>query len=146
MPLPAQYGINAYAKVGVESGVSAASPHRLILMLLEGAMVAIGDAKRHLLQRNIAAKGMAISKAIMIIDDGLRVSVDLQHGGELAQNLYALYEYMSRRLLLASARNDIAIMDEVKRLLGEIKEAWESIGTREAAQPRSAGYANQARL
>lgn len=145
MPLPAQYGLSAYAKVGVESGVAAANPHRLILMLLEGAMVAIGDARRHLLCRDMAAKGIAISKAIMIIDDGLRVSLDLKDGGELAQHLHALYEYMSRTLLFASAHNDIAKLDEVKRLLAEIKEAWEAIGTHPAASVVSSQYSDHAR-
>lgn len=128
MPTAMPYAINAYARVGIETGVTGANPHRLVLMLFEGAILAITHAKQHMLRGEIAAKGESISKAIMIINDGLRVSLDVKAGGQLAQNLHALYEYMSRRLLFANARNEPAVLDEIKHLLAELKEAWEAIG------------------
>ena len=81
-----------------------------------------------MLRADTAAKGKAISKAITIINDGLRASLDLKVGGPLAQNLYALYEYMGNRLLFANLKNDVAALDEVKHLLANLKEAWEAIG------------------
>src|SRR4051812_35994542 len=92
-------GANAYAKVSVETGVTAASPHQLVLMLFEGAMVAIATAKQSMQAGDIPGKGKAISKAINIVDNGLRASLDKKAGGDIAMNLYDLYEYMSNRLL-----------------------------------------------
>ena len=132
MPIAARHAINAYAKVGIETGITGANPHRLVLMLFEGAILAITDARQHMVRGEIAAKGQSISKAIMIINDGLRASLDVKAGGQLAQNLHALYEYMSRRLLFANAKNEPAVLDEVRHLLAELKEAWEAIGKTQA--------------
>ena len=138
MSFGAHNAIQAYAKVGVETGVSAADPHDLVLMLFEGAMAAVIDARRHMTGGAVAAKGEAVSKAIMIIDDGLRASLDVDAGGPLAQNLRALYAYMSQRLLLANAKNDPAPLGEVHKLLGELKDAWASIKpARNAGEPQA---------
>jgi flagellar secretion chaperone FliS len=123
----AQRGINAYASVGLETGVQAADPHKLVLMLYEGALVALADAKRHMALRETAAKGRSLSKAIMIIESGLRASLDVKAGGELGERLAALYDYMCDRLLRANLHNRPEIVDEVSRLLGELREAWEQI-------------------
>ena len=120
-------GANAYAKVGIETGVAAASPHKLIVMLFEGAMVAVASGIQHMQSGNIPQKGMAISKAISIIDNGLRASLDKKVGGEVALNLDALYEYMSNRLLIANLKNQPAILEEIYQLLKGLKDAWEAI-------------------
>jgi flagellar protein FliS len=120
-------GANAYARVGVETGVAAASPHKLIVMLFEGAMVAISSAIQQMQAGDVQAKGKSISKAITIIDEGLRASLDKKVGGEIALNLDALYEYMSNRLVIANLKNQPAILDEVYQLLRGLKDAWESI-------------------
>lgn len=133
--------IKAYAKVGVESGVSAADPHKLISMLYQGALLAIANAKNGIMRKDIPAKGAAISKAILIIDDGLKASLDKDVGGELAQNLASLYDYMTSRLLAANMKNDMAALDEVARLLTDLKGAWDSIrptGAAPAAAPAAA--------
>lgn len=117
----------AYAQVGVESGVSAADPHKLIAMLYQGALLAIANAKNSMLRKDIPAKGLAISKAISIIDEGLNASLDKNVGGELAQNLSSLYDYLVLRLLAANLKNDPAALDEVSRLLSELRDAWEAI-------------------
>lgn len=117
----------AYARVGVESGALAADPHKLISMLYQGALLAIANAKNGILRKDIPAKCAAISKAIAIIDDGLNASLDKKVGGDLAQNLSALYGYMSVRLTQANLNNDMAALDEVARLLSDLKGAWESI-------------------
>jgi flagellar protein FliS len=119
--------INAYNNVGIDSGVTSADPHKLISMLYQGALLAIANAKNSILRRDIPARGKAISHAIKIINNGLNLSLDKKAGGDLALNLSALYEYMNNRLLFANINSDIEVLDEVARLLGELKEAWESI-------------------
>jgi flagellar protein FliS len=130
-------GVNAYANVGLETGIASASPHKLIVMLYDGALVALLSAKTNIAANNIAAKGTAISKAITIIDNGLRASLDKDAGGEIAANLDALYDYMSRRLLHANLKNDVPAIDEVHRLLSDLREAWVAIGDK-VAQPAAA--------
>lgn len=125
----AQRGVNAYAQVSVETGVMAATPHKLILMLMEGASIAIAMAQKHMQGGDIKNKGLAITKAILIIDNGLRASLNQEVGGEIAPNLDALYEYMSRRLFSANLKNNIETLQEIHALLGEIKGAWEQIAT-----------------
>jgi flagellar protein FliS len=134
-------GINAYARVDIESGVLAADPHKLIAMLYQGALLAIANARNALLRKDIPAKGKAISHAMQIIDEGLKASLDKNVGGDMVHNLEALYDYMCLRLLAANLNNDIEALDEVTRLLGEIKGAWDSI--RETALKQQASAAPQ---
>lgn len=117
----------AYASVAIESGVLAADPHKLIAMLYQGALLAIANAKNGMLRKDIPAKGAAISQAIQIIGEGLQASLNKNVGGELAQNLDALYGYMCTRLLSANLENNIEALDEVARLLNELKGAWDGI-------------------
>jgi flagellar protein FliS len=109
-------------------------------MLYDGALVALLSAKTNIAANNIAAKGSAISKAITIIDNGLRASLDKEAGGEIASNLDALYDYMSRRLLHANLKNDVPAIDEVHGLLADLREAWVAIGekTEQAGAPAAA--------
>jgi len=134
----ARTAINAYAKVGIESGVVAADPHKLIAMLYQGALLAIANARNGMLHKDVAAKGASISKAISIIEDGLNASLDKKVGGELAQNLSSLYEYMSRRLLTANVNNDMAALNEVAGLLNDLKGAWDGIKQQPAAPAATA--------
>ncbi len=120
--------MQAYKSADVDTRVLAASPHQLVMMLFDGALAALAQAKAHMLQRNFAGQGAAISKAITIIDDGLKASLDEKTGGKIAQDLNALYEYMSLRLLLANLKSDPAILEEVSTLLQEVSGAWREIG------------------
>lgn len=117
----------AYNQVGVEARVAGADPHQLILMLFDGALMSVSTASHQIDMGDTAGKGQSISRAIDIIGNGLKVSLDLEAGGELAQRLYALYDYMCARLLHANSQNDKAALDEVAHLLGELKGAWEDI-------------------
>lgn len=140
----AQRALNAYAKVGIETGVEAADPHKLVLMLFEGAMIAVNDARRHLIDRRIAERGAAITKGIMIIENGLKASLDMKSGGELAQHLADLYDYMRNQLLTANVNGSDRLLEEVYGLLADLKEAWSQVGhaARPAASPaRSQGAA-----
>lgn len=126
-----------YAKVGIESSVTTADPHKLISMLYQGALLAIANAKNSILRENISARGAAISKAIAIIGEGLNASLDKSVGGDLAQNLSSLYDYMVMRLVSANLKNDMAALDEVARLLSDLKGAWDNIRPNAAqATPR----------
>jgi len=119
---------NAYAQVSVETGVSTANPHKLILMLYDGALLQIRTAGIAMQAKDIPGKGTAISKAIEIIINGLKVSLDMEAGGELAERLSALYQYMSDRLLYANLHNNQPALDEVAGLLATLREAWAEIG------------------
>lgn len=140
---------SAYASVSLETDVGTVQPARLVVMLYEGALVAIGRARTAMLTRDVAAKTEMIARALRIIDEGLKTSLDLRAGGELAAQLHNLYGYMCRRLVLANAGNDPAGLDEVTRLLTELKDAWSQIdGTAPAAQtalPVAPVYADNVR-
>lgn len=119
--------IAAYNSVGVETGVATADPHELIVMLFDGALLCIASARQHMSSGSIAAKGESISRAINIVANGLKASLNLEVGGELALRLAALYDYMCDRLLYANLKNDAAALDEVHGLLEDLKGAWEQI-------------------
>lgn len=139
-----QHGVNVYAKISVETGVLAASPNKLIIMLYEGAITACRSAIVHMQNNDIPNKGAMFSKAILIIESGLRLSLDKKAGGEIAVSLDALYAYMSHRLTLANIRNEPEFVHEVIKLLTELKSAWETIGnTQLASQELSAVIPSQ---
>ncbi|WP_047710098.1 flagellar export chaperone FliS [Pectobacterium atrosepticum] len=121
-------GTQAYAQVGVESAVMSASPHQLIVMLFDGAKSSMVRARILLQQGDIPGKGAALSKAINIITNGLKVGLDMEKGGELAENLSALYDYMTQRLMIANLHNDVKVIEEVEALLENIASAWRQIG------------------
>lgn len=123
----ARRAISAYQKVGLDAAIEVADPHRLILLLFAGAQAAIGNARTAMYQKQTSAKGEAISKAIDIIANGLKVSLDLEKGGEIAGRLDALYDYLVVRLLRANLDNDLGALEEVSGLLEEIHSAWRSI-------------------
>lgn len=133
-----QRGANAYAKVGLETGVVAASPHKLIVMLFDGALAAVRAAALHMKAGDIEKKGLAISKAITIIEDGLRASLDKEAGGDIAVSLDSLYQYISSRLVSANLANQVDMLDEVQALLADLKGAWEAIGDSAAPPPKAA--------
>jgi flagellar protein FliS len=117
----------AYGTTSLETEIGAASPHRLIAMLYEGALKAIARARVHMEKSEVPEKCASITRALAIIDQGLAASVDENAGGDLGNNLRSLYDYMVRRLAMANAKNDPAILDEVSRLLGDLASAWAQI-------------------
>jgi len=119
--------ISAYASVNVETSIAEASPHALVLLLFDGAVQACIDARLHMQRNEIPEKGSAISKAINIVTNGLKASLDMESGGELAERLAALYDYISERLLYANLKNQSAILDEVVSLLTDLRDAWAQI-------------------
>ena len=122
-----QRGVNAYVKISLETGVLAANPNKLTIMLYEGAITACHSAIVHMLSKDIRNKGAMLSKAIMIIESGLRLSLDKKAGGDIAASLDSLYAYMSHRLAIANIRNQPELVHEIIKLLTELKSAWEAI-------------------
>ncbi|RTZ47570.1 flagellar export chaperone FliS [Candidimonas sp. SYP-B2681] len=120
----------AYANIGLETEVFSASPEHLITLLFNGAQAAIMKARLHMESGNLEGRGTAISKAIDIVDSGLKASVDRESGGELATNLVATYELIIRNLLLANLNADLEKLALAERLLVDIGSAW-----REAVDP-----------
>ncbi len=108
------------------SSISYADPHELILRLMNGAIDRIAQAKGAIYQKNQQAKGELIGKAISIIG-GLSACLDHNQEGDIAENLEALYEYMNLRLLEANLEGDVKKLDEVSKLMSEIKSAWQQI-------------------
>jgi flagellar protein FliS len=118
--------VNAYAQNKAQGDVTTANPHRLIQMLFEGAIEKIVKAKLYMAEQKIADKGQYISWAISIID-GLKMSLDLESGGEIAKNLDALYDYMENQLVKANAENNPEYLDEVVSLIKSVKSAWDEM-------------------
>jgi flagellar protein FliS len=123
----------SYAKVGVDAAIETSDPHRLILMLFDGATAAVSLARIHMEAGDIPQKGIAISKAMDLIANGLNASLDMEAGGELAERLSALYDYMTQRLLFANLKNSVAALNEVYELLGSLREAWAQIAPNDQA-------------
>jgi flagellar protein FliS len=119
-------GIEQYKNNDIQGAVESATPHRLIQMLMEGALSKLVTAKAFMERGDTASKGEHISWAMSIID-GLKLSLDKSVGGELVQNLEDLYDYMNRRLLQANLHNKKEYIDEVMGLLTEIKSGWDAI-------------------
>jgi flagellar protein FliS len=141
-----QQGINGYAKVGVETGVLAASPVKLIVMLYDGAISSCHSAIAAMRRTDIQQKGEMLSKAIMIIESGLRLSLDKKTGGQVAESLDALYVYMSGRLATANVKNQPEPVQEVIKLLLDLKSAWEVIETKGISQLQNQAKAKQSGL
>jgi flagellar protein FliS len=125
---------SVYKQIGVETAIVGTEPHRLITMLFDGALESIAQARGALAAKDIEAKCRHISKAVRIVEEGLRGGVDLRVGGELAQNLHALYGYIATRLTQANLRSDDAALEECVRLLTPLREAWLAIRTDASAQ------------
>lgn len=118
--------VQQYRQIDTQSNIEAATPHRLIQLLMERALAKIGVAKGHLVRGEIGEKGRNIGDAIDIIN-GLQASLNHKADARLSENFDALYAYMMRRLLEANLRDDSSMLDEVASLMTELKEAWDAI-------------------
>ncbi len=117
---------NKYAVIHTESVAEEASPHKLIQMLMSGFLMRVNAAKGAINRNDYQEKSVQISKAVGIIG-GLIDGLDLDQGGDIAENLKSLYDYISERLFQATAENDIGILDEVSGLMKEVQSAWNAI-------------------
>jgi flagellar protein FliS len=129
---------SVYRQIDIETGVSGASSHQLITLLFNGALDSIAQGKGALINQQIEAKCAAISKAVRIVDEGLKAGLDIRAGGELAMHLSNLYIYITMRLTQANLRNDIKALDECASLLSPVRDAWVAIAPADAAVVRAA--------
>ncbi|MFT5721908.1 MAG: flagellar protein FliS [Motiliproteus sp.] len=118
--------LKQYNSIDIRTSIDSASPHKLIIMLFDGALTAITRAKGLIGQKDMAGKGQQIQKASEIMI-GLKSSLDLEQGGEVAANLDALYDYILGRLMVANRQVDVEPLNEVSALLTEIKGGWSAI-------------------
>jgi flagellar protein FliS len=117
----------AYRQVDVATGVDGASPHGLIVMLFDGLLGALAEARGAIRQLDIGAKGRAIGRALRIVDEGLTAALNLEEGGALAADLERLYRYIGVRLTHANLHGDEAALEECARLIEPLRSAWAGI-------------------
>ena len=132
----ARQALASYRHVSVETGVTEASPHQLIGMLLEGFRDSVAQARGAILDGRSDDKARAIARAIRIVNEGLQGGLDIERGGELASNLSALYAFVTVRLTQANQRNDAAMLAECARLLEPVHDAWRAIDPLRTEQPQ----------
>ncbi len=125
-----------YSQVGVETGVSAADPHKLVAMLFEGLLDAIAQARGAMKDGRVEAKGKAVSKAVRIIEEGLKGGLSVE-GGDLAKDLSALYSYLVARLTYANLKNDDAALQECSTLIQPLRDAWMEIRAQVVTGPQA---------
>ena len=116
-----------YSQVGVETGVANATPHQLVALLFDGFMEALAQGRGAMRNGHREAKGLAIGRAVRIVEEGLRAGLDLKAGGSLARDLDDLYSYLAMRLTLANLHSDEAALDECQQLVQPLQEAWTAI-------------------
>lgn len=124
---------NAYRQVGVQSGVTDASPHTLVQMLFDGLLQRLQAARGDLLRGDVQAKGVHLGQAVQIMGEGLKASLNRERGGELARNLNVLYDYCIRALTQANLHNDAKQVEEVIALVEPVARGWAEMGGRGAA-------------
>lgn len=121
---------SAYQQVSAATGVHSASPHGLIVMLFDGLLGVLAEARGAIRQRDVAAKGRAIGRAMRIVDEGLSSALNMEDGGTLAADLERLYGYINLRLTHANLHNDEAALEECSRLVETLRGAWTQIADR----------------
>ena len=129
---------NAYQRINVETSMHTIDKHQLVSLLYEGVLNAIATARGAMARGDVLGKCNAISKALRILEEGLSTALDRVDGGELAQNLGDLYDYSMNRLILANARNDDAIMQEVMRLIEPLATGWNEMKKQSVAAAANA--------
>lgn len=129
---------NLYSRVGLETEIHDASPHRLIGMLFDGLFAALAQAQGALETGQREAKARALSRAVRIIDEGLKSVLNLEAGGPLAAQLSELYAYCALRLIQANLHDDLDAILEVRKLLQPVQEAWNAIAPQAERSPAAA--------
>ena len=119
--------VNTYKTVGLETSVTGANPHQLVSLLFDALQQSLASAKAAILSFDIATKGRSISRAVRILEEGLKASLDTDRGGDLAVNLRTLYDYCILRTTEANLRNDATMIDEVIRLIHPVSDGWNQI-------------------
>ena len=136
----AQRGGAAYGRVGVETDVLSAGPHRLVTLLFDGVMESMNLAIAAIEAGNTPVKNNALCRSVRILDEGLKAALNLE-SNQLAVDLRDLYSYMCMRLTHANLHSDLAAIQECKRLIAPVREAWAAIGQTPSAADNAAARA-----
>jgi flagellar protein FliS len=115
-----------------ENRVTTQTPGRIVVMLYEGAIKFLKQAIREMEAGQFIEKGKSINRAVDIIQE-LDFTLNMEAGGEIAQNLRRLYAFMLERLFQANIRKDVGMIRETIKLLEELNEGWKSAATGKAA-------------
>jgi flagellar protein FliS len=118
---------SAYKLVNAETSVQSANAHHLVHLLYEELLQNLANARGSIARNDIPGKGVAIGRAVRVLDEGLKAGLNLSQGGDLAKNLSNLYDYCCRQLTMANLKNDEALLVEVKNLIEPIASAWRDI-------------------
>ena len=130
---------NAYQRINVETSMHTIDQHQLVSLLLDGVLSAVATARGALARGDISTKCASISKAVRILEEGLKAGLNPAQGGDIAGNLGALYDYCVGRLTLANVRNDAALVEEVVRLIAPVAEGWSEIAAGTGTTASKAG-------
>jgi flagellar protein FliS len=133
---------DAYRRINVETSMHTIDQYQIVSLLFDGMLQSLAAARGALARGDVLAKCEAIARALRILEEGLSTGLDRIDGGELAENLAALYDYCTRRLILANAKNDDAILQEIQRLIETVAQGWKGMkqgATAEPAAPVSVG-------
>lgn len=126
-----------YREVGVSTGVAGATPHQLVTMLYDGLLESIRQARGAMKLKQVDLRGRAISRALRIVDEGLKAPLNMAEGGELAQRMSDLYGYISLRLIEANLRNDEQALVECQTLIEPLRDGWQQIAAQVGNHPES---------
>lgn len=126
---------DAYRRINVETSMHTIDQHQIVNLLFDGMLQSLATARGALARGDVLAKCEAIARALRILEEGLSTGLDRVDGGELAENLAALYDYCTRRLILANAQNDDAILQEIQRLIETIAQGWKGMKQGAAVEP-----------
>ncbi len=137
-------GANAYRNVGLQTQAPQQDPYQLVVMMFETTIECLNRARGAMVAGNVQTKVDNISKAVRIIQEGLRTSLDLDHGGELAANLANLYDYCVMRLTQANAANNADMLEEVVNLLKPVADAWKQMRSGAATGVEASATATEA--
>lgn len=118
--------LQQYTQTNLQTGVENATPHRLVQMLYEGALDVLAQAKGAMMRKDYEVKAKKTNHLITILN-GLRAGIDSKHSAEIAENFDALYDFMIRRVLEASSKNSVDMLDEVAEILRTLKSGWDEV-------------------
>ncbi|MEL7414201.1 MAG: flagellar export chaperone FliS [Pseudomonadota bacterium] len=120
-------GYDSYQQVDLDAQAASANPHQLVVMLIDGLLDEIERIRGHLAANRLAEKGTGINKCMNILI-GLSSALDEENGGEIAENLRQLYDFCQVELYYTSVQNDATRLDNVERVMGNIREGWMNFG------------------
>ncbi|WP_051117718.1 flagellar export chaperone FliS [Vibrio campbellii] len=120
-------GYDSYQQVDLDAQAASANPHQLVVMLIDGLLDEIERIRGHLAASRLEAKGVSINKCMNILI-GLSSALDEENGGEIAENLRQLYDFCQVELYYTSVQNDATRLDNVERVMGNIREGWMNFG------------------